>query len=309
MMRLGFSVRVLARPDLPSHCPHARGADHLSIGLAYLRDILLYLHDHDIHMYRMHCNLALGASGSLTEYMRQLAQWDYELAAVGALAAQCDARLSFHPYSAVVLNATNEDQAERAAERLTMQAAMLDAMGLGAEAVIVLHVGGVYGNLVTSRERFVRRFEALPSQVRRRLVLENDDHRFSHYDTLLIHRACGIPLVLDTLHHLVRNPERISMQEALDACLGSWPSDTTPKVHLASPRTEMRVLEGSRVKAPSWTEHSDFLNPFEVIDFMDLGAGARDFDIMLEAKARDLALLKLREDLHRFAPAFAERLR
>ena len=31
--------------------------------------------------------------------------------------------------------------------------------------------------------------------------------------------------------------------------------------------------------------------------FLDDAAGARDFDVMLEAKAKDLALLRLREQL------------
>jgi UV DNA damage endonuclease len=60
---------------------------------------------------------------------------------------------------------------------------------------------------------------------------------------------------------------------------------------------------------PTWTEHSDFINPFEFIAFLRMAQDLRPFDVMLEAKARDLALLKLREDLHRFAPDLAGRIR
>jgi UV DNA damage endonuclease len=57
--------------------------------------------------------------------------------------------------------------------------------------------------------------------------------------------------------------------------------------------------------APLWTRHSDFIHPFEFIDFVHAAQGLRTFDVMLEAKAKDLALLRLRADLARFAPDLA----
>jgi UV DNA damage endonuclease len=306
--RLGFSVRVFGLPGVPSHdVRRPLGGAHLSVSLVYLRDILQHLRDHHIHMYRMHAELATPhASAELADVQTQLDECVRELAALGAFAQTYDVRLSFHPYSAVVLNTPNEDQLARSLACLQMQAALLDAMHLGPEAVMVLHVGGVYDDLLTSRERWVRRYETLPGAVRRRLVLENDDHRFSYADIRAIHDACGVPLVLDSLHHLVHNPQGVPMREALQGALATWPAQVTPKIHLSTPRTEMGASENpARIKAPSWTEHSDFVNPFEFIAFMRLAEGLRPFDVMLEAKARDLALIKLREDLCRFAPDLA----
>ena len=48
--------------------------------------------------------------------------------------------------------------------------------------------------------------------------------------------------------------------------------------------------------------HADYLNPWEFAHFVQAGAGLRDFDVLLEAKAGDLALLRLRADLQRYAP-------
>ena len=42
---------------------------------------------------------------------------------------------------------------------------------------------------------------------------------------------------------------------------------------------------------PVWTGHADFLNPFELFTFLRM-AGDLRFDIMLEANAKDLALLR-----------------
>jgi len=310
-MRLGFSVRVWGRPDLPAYDPREGNAgDQFSMNLAYLRDILHYLGEAHIHMYRLHSGLATPlARLEPGEQQREIEAWVAELEAVGQLARRCAIRLSFHPYSVVMLSALNEDQWLRSAAYLHAQAALLDALGQGPEAVIVVHVGGVYDDAAASRERFARRYAALPEAVRRRVVLEHDDHRFSFADVMTIHRACGVPLVFDQLHHWLLNPVGLPWTEALRQALATWPAGLIPKIHFTTPRTELRPLEGAaRLKAPSWTEHSDFINPFEFIAFLRATEGAGDFDVMLEAKGRDLALLQLRQDMQRFAPELASRL-
>ena len=57
--------------------------------------------------------------------------------------------------------------------------------------------------------------------------------------------------------------------------------------------------------APQWTEHADFVNPFEFASFARLLSEAGDVYVMLEAKAKDLAVLRLRADLKRYAPDLA----
>ena len=54
-------------------------------------------------------------------------------------------------------------------------------------------------------------------------------------------------------------------------------------------------------------QHSDFIDCFAVIDLLRdaRAAGLRPFDIMLECKAKDLALLRLREQIGQFAPELA----
>lgn len=309
--RLGFSIRVYGSPDLPSHDARRWSeGSHLSINLAFLRDICLFLQTNRIHLYRMHSNIIpaeLYADSVALD--RQLDECRTQIEQLQQLIRLAEIRLSFHPYSQVTLNALNEEEAERALRDLTAQTVLLDALGLGPEAVVVLHVGGVYDNPRLSAERFVRRYEALPARVLRRVVLEQDDARFDHAAVRAIHEACGVPLVMDSLHHRVNNTERVPVREALAYSLSTWPEDVKPKVHFTSPRSEMRLLEGSRrVKLPSWTEHADFVVPFEFIDWMENARGLRTFDIMLEAKARDLALVQLRRDLTRYAPELAARV-
>ena len=56
--------------------------------------------------------------------------------------------------------------------------------------------------------------------------------------------------------------------------------------------------------APIWTGHADYIHPFEFMSFM---RQAKDlaFDVMLEAKVKDMALIRLRPDMLRYAPDVA----
>jgi UV DNA damage endonuclease len=74
--------------------------------------------------------------------------------------------------------------------------------------------------------------------------------------------------------------------------------------------TKAPVKANARVKTvlrpPIWTGHADFTNPFEFATFMRMADGLV-FDVMMEGKAKDVSLLKLRPDLLRYAPDVAAR--
>jgi UV DNA damage endonuclease len=292
----------------------------LSVSLAYLRDIFQYMRDQDIRMYRMSSNLAPYVTHpDLPHFHRQIEECISELSAVGRLAQELDFRLSFHPAQHVVLNSPDERLAARNIRELNALARILDRMEQDPEAIIVVHVGGLHG---TTRQRaaarFVRRFLDMPEDTRRRLALEHDDHRFSVPDTLWIHRQCGIPLIFDNLHHLNYNPQAMTMSDALASCLDTWPEAVVPKIHFSTPRTEMRITDRRNPKTgrkeqilqpPLWSRHADYVNPFDFVNFMRQARKLRTFDVLLEVKAQDLALLRLRKDLSRFAPELARTIR
>jgi UV DNA damage endonuclease len=271
-------------------------------------------------MYRMASQLVPYATHpEMPAFHGQVEECARELAALGEKARALDLRLSFHPSQYVVLNAPDEALAARGMAEVEVQARVLEAMGLGPEAVVVVHVGGLYEGRAAARERFARRAEGLSAAARARLVVENDERAFSLADLLWIHQRTGLRVVFDYLHHL-NNPGGMDVAEAALAALRTWPAAQTPKVHFSSPRTEMRLVSqrdpatGRQVEVlrpPLWTQHSDYVNPFEFVAFLRRmeAEGARPFDVMLEAKAKDLALLRLREDLASLAPEWAARVR
>ena len=180
---------------------------------------------------------------------------------------------------------------------------------------MVVHVGGHYGDRTASRERWARVWPTLPEPVRRRLVLEHDDIRFSATDVLWVHGQTGVRLIFDHQHFWCLNPEGLEMRPTVAAMLATWPAGVRPKVHFSTPNNGMRELKQRDRKtgklkkamvAPVWTGHADFCSPFEFAAFMRLAAGL-EFDVMLESKMKDVALIRLRPDLLRYAPDVAAR--
>ncbi|MCQ8278373.1 UV DNA damage repair endonuclease UvsE [Acetobacteraceae bacterium KSS8] len=316
-LRLGFPVKVMARPDLKSSDARRwQSAPHLKVSLEMLDAVLDHLDRHDIRMYRMSSDIAPYATHpDLPQFHSMVADSASELAAFGAKAKRLGIRLSFHPSQFVVLNSPDPELVRKSAWDLASQAEMLDRMELDEEAVMVIHVGGVYDDREAARERWVRTWPSLPEPVRRRLVLEHDDLRFSAADVLWIHERTGVRLIFDHQHFWCLNPERMEMRDAVERILATWPDGQRPKLHFSTPNNGMRELVRKDRKtgkartmsvAPVWTGHADFCSPFEFATFMRVADGLI-FDVMLESKVKDLALIRLRSDLLRYAPDVAAR--
>ena len=294
-MRIGFAVKVLGEDGLPSHDTRRwQSGPHLRTSLERLRAILDYLDRHDIRMYRMATALAPYASHpELKQFHGQVDECAAGLAEVGALARRLGVRLSTHPGQYTVLNSERAEVQAAAAAELEVQASVLDAMGLGPEAVVVLHVGGGAGGVPAAADRFLAGFERLTEQARARLVIENDDRVFGVSDVLQIADRTGLRVVFDIHHHRCHDPVGMDDREALERALGTWPAGVTPKVHFSSPRLDLG--EGGRF--PELRAHADLIDPISFEDFLHNTGAGLDFDVMLEAKAKDLALLRLREQL------------
>jgi UV DNA damage endonuclease len=256
-------------------------------------------------MYRMATALAPYASHpDLQGFRRQPRECAAELAEVGRLSRDLDIRLSSHPGQYTVLNSEDERTRRLAVEELEVQAELMDAMALGPEAVVVLHVGGAAGGVDAALERFERGFELLSPAARARLAIENDDRSFGLGDVQRLSERIARPVVWDALHHRCHDPDAIPDREALALALATWRSGVVPKVHYASPKTavaERRKRVGRRVerslRLPERRAHADLIDPISFEYFIGETGRGMDFDVMLEAKAKDLALLRLRGQL------------
>jgi UV DNA damage endonuclease len=315
MIRLGVAVKILGRGGMRARdgrrAAAGEPAPHLSVSLLYLREVLLYLAELRVALYRLPDDLAPDLAREGPEsVLRQVAECADLLAVVGELARAHGIRLTMHLGMHVALASPDEGVAARALAEVAAQARLLEALGAGKDGVLVLHIGGAHGDRAAALERFAARLERLSLAARAHLAVEPDGECFGLTDLLQMYQRSGVPVVLDTLHLQLHNPERMALAEALGLALATWPAGVRPKVHVSTQRTEAHLQPGRagaplHVIPPRHGQHADFVNPFEFAALVIASRGLPPFDAMLEAKAADLALLRLREDLARFVPELA----
>jgi UV DNA damage endonuclease len=102
---LGFPVKVLGVPLRSHDSRRWQNEPHLSVSLAYLRDIFAYLHSRRIRFYRLAGQLAPYLTHpQMPQFHHQIEECSTELAAIGDLARQSGIRLSIHPAFHVQVN-------------------------------------------------------------------------------------------------------------------------------------------------------------------------------------------------------------
>ena len=207
---------------------------------------------------------------------------------VGAVARALEIRLSTHPGQYTVLNSESPDVRAAALAELEVQAALLDAMGLGPEAVVVLHVGGAAGGHAAAADRFLAGFEQLSDAARSRLVLENDDRVFGLGEALTVAERAGVRSCSTS----------ITTAATTRTASRSRGARARPKVPARSPQIHSRrpLDMGERRSAGRGRAHAvcrlppdaDLIDPAAFEASASHGAWT-DFDVMLEAKGKDLA--------------------
>ena len=199
----------------------------------------------------------------------------------GTMAKTHNVRLTSHPGPYNVLVSPKEEVVENCIKDLTIHGDEFDMMGLSRTPYnkINIHLGGAYGDKEASMKRFVKNFPRLPESVRSRLTLENDDKAsmYSVKDLYYgIYKKIGIPIVFDYHHHQFCTGG-MSEQEALEMALSTW-GDIKPVTHYSESRRDEQEDKTIRVQA-----HSDYV--YDKIEMY-----GNDFDIMVEAKAKELAV-------------------
>ncbi|GFZ49638.1 UV-damage endonuclease [Saitozyma sp. JCM 24511] len=123
-----------------------------------------------------------------------------ELKEAGDLAKKYGHRLTMHPGQFTQLGSPKEAVVEASIRELNYQCEIMDRMGLDQDGVMIIHMGGIYGDKPSTLERFKANFQRLDDNVRARLVLENDEICYN-VDDLLPHHdwinpSCEPPSVL-----------------------------------------------------------------------------------------------------------------
>ena len=295
--RLGFACKIVGEPIKTSDGRRPQNEPHLRYSLSMLGDALDYLERIDVRMFRMPsdlCPYPTHPDYPQLNWKKQFKEAKDELEQIRERLMERPVRLSFHPSQFVLLSSPDRDITRRSVAELRWQAELLDRLGCGPEARVLIHLGGVYGERERTRERIIRNIEKLPAVIKSRLALENDDVSWGATDTLQVCQATDTPMIFDFHHHACLNHGE-DWRDMLRGALWTWPAGVRPKTHLSSPRLMAR--DEKNYKPGPLRAHADYIDPWTFLRLQRESENMRlpEYDIMLEAKAKDLALLQLRK--------------
>ncbi|MGQ9511512.1 MAG: UV DNA damage repair endonuclease UvsE [Thermaceae bacterium] len=289
MIRLGYpcenlTLRATTNRTLRlASLTEERARAKVEENLKDLELVLLWNRANGFHLFRIGQHLIPLASHSLFPYA-----WDKEhaevLARLGGLARSLGQRLSMHPGQYVNLGSPSPKVVEASLAELRYSARLLSLLE-AEEGVLVLHLGGAYGDKEGAGRRVWENLKG-EKEILRYLALENDERLWRLEEVLPVSERLGVPVLLDTLHHAL-NPGRLTLGEALRLSFSTW--RTRPKVHLASQDPARRP--GAHA---AYVEREDLDRLLEA-----LPAPA---DLMVEAKAKEKAALAIRKTLGEGAP-------
>lgn len=253
--------------------------------LSDFKEILKFCKDTGFSVFRLGSNFIPFFSHPLFKD-----KWVYEIEDILKREAKFiksfDIRITMHPGQFVVLNSPKAHVVSNSIRELEYHFFILNSLGLDLNSVVIIHVGGIYGNKEKSIEMFIENV-LKNSFLKSRLVVENDDKMYNVNDVMYISENTGLPVVFDYYHHLLNpvNPDYISEIDISKIIL-SW-KERIPKFHISS-------------KGKRKYEHSEYLEDSDFEDFHSLlinklSANFKEIiiDLMPEAKMKEKASLKL----------------
>ncbi|KAL8686375.1 MAG: hypothetical protein Q9218_007152 [Villophora microphyllina] len=280
------------RPDRDQPADLRRGQEFVEqLCLANVRDIPKMLRWNDRYGIKfMRLSSEMFPFASHEEYGYKLAPFASEaLAEAGKVAAELGHRLTTHPGQYTQLGSPRKSVIDNALRDLDYHAEMLSLLKLppqqDRDAVMILHLGGVFGDKEATLNRFRENYVGLPQGVKDRLVLENDDVSWSVHELLPLCEELNIPMVLDFHHHnIIFDPTQIregtkDIVDLYPRILATWKrKNITPKMHYSEP-TPAAITGRQRRKH----------NPRPAT----LPPCPPDMDLMIEAKDKEQAVFEL----------------
>ncbi len=242
---------------------------------------------HEIKLYRFSSSIVPLAT-------HEDVPWDYIspftdlYQEIGEFVKKYEIRTSFHPNQFTLFTSDKPHVTRNAVRDMEYHYAIAEAMGLEEELLINIHVGGAYGNKIEAVQRFHENLRQLSDNIKKQMTLENDDKTYTASETLAICEEERIPMMFDYHHYVANREEEESMDDILPRFMDTWEDRVhQPKLHVSSPKSEK-----------AFRSHADYVS----LDFLQplidkLKEIDQSVDFMVEAKAKDRALLQLVEDM------------
>ena len=300
----------------------AEGWDYSAVGVKALdnaTDLLHYLkwnQEHGITLFRVGSELIPWHDHYELDKLPQINEIRQALFEAGEFARKHNMRLTTHPGPFTVLGSKSEDVVKKSLIGLERHSEMFDMMGFepSFDNKINIHIGGAYGDHAATAKRWIAAWHRLSDNCKKRLVIENDD-KASLWSVQMLydyfHKEIGIPITFDYFHHKFHT-SGLSEEEALKLAATTWPEGVRQCTHYSESRRDEeqrafeRMCKASNVdidKVDDWptlnemkkkvdkikaTAHADYV--INEIDTYGL-----DIDVVLEVKAKELALFGARQ--------------
>ena len=242
-------------------------------------EILKFNVEHNLLFFRITSDLIPFASHPVCTFPWQ-SEFIKSFKKLDAYIKKYKIRVSMHPDQFTLINSLDRKILSRSVAELLYHAELLDLLGTDLTAKIQIHVGGVYGDKEESMKRFIRRYRMLPSRIKKRLVIENDDRSYSVKDCVSVHRETGMPVVFDTLHHRCNSGGK-TMLNAFSSSHATW------KGKDGLPVVDYSIQDSSKKKGA----HAFSIQTAHFKSFLNRTEGF-DFDIMCEIKDKEKSALK-----------------
>jgi UV DNA damage endonuclease len=286
-MSIGYACLTIGVQDanfkscILKNADEERLLDLISYNLKSLGNIIDYNIKNNIKLFRISSDLIPFGSSPVNT----IPWWDLyskEFLEIGEKIQSSGMRVSMHPGQYTVLNSLSPDVVERAIDDLKYHTRVLDSLLLGSEHKIILHIGGIYDNKEAAINRFMVNYTDLDEQIKRRLVIENDDRSYNILDVLNIGTKLNIPVIFDNLHNEINlSSEQMGIIDWINECKKTWKSeDGYQKIHYS---------EQDPIKKAGSHSNSIRINKF--MDFYK-SLNREDIDIMLEVKDKNLSAVK-----------------
>ena len=293
-MTLGEQTpRITTNRSMVKKTFNERGIEYASeLALQNVRDlfeIIKWNVKTGIKVFRTSSDMFPWASEYNVEDMPDYNKISNILKGCGTYAKQNGLRITSHPGPFNVLVSPNPKVVQNTIIDLELHGKVFDMMGLELSPYnkINIHCNGVYGDKIAAMDRFCENFMKLSDSVRKRLTVENDDKAtmYSVKDLMYIHHKIGIPIVFDYHHHQFCTGG-LTEQQALILAVSTWnKSGVKPVVHYS----ESKSLHENDTKIKPQA-HSDYIT--NLPDTYNI-----DVDVMVEAKAKELAILPFINEL------------
>jgi UV DNA damage endonuclease len=224
----------------------------------------------------------------LFEFNRELAVSNEvllnRLAVLGKLFRENNIRVTTHPGQFTVLSSDRDEVVQNSIRELEYHAWVFDMMGFEQTPYYAINI---HGGKADRSQRLIDVIKTLPANVKNRLTLENDEKCYNVKQLLQIHEKCNVPIVLDS-HHYNFNSNDLVYDDAHSATMLTW-GQIKPLQHISNTEPGMENASFNEKRSHSNLIH--YINKHQLDALRD-----NTIDVDVEAKMKNLALLKLRVD-------------